>query len=80
MRVIHSRGDGRHAGRDILEGEGGDRGGERPVRVGAAPRAPVSPREPRPTARYTLLLIIVPRVSLAIVSTQCATPLLFVRP
>lgn len=43
---VCSGSDGRHAGGDLLEGENGDRGGERAHRVGAAPRAAV--RAPRP--------------------------------
>lgn len=43
--IVHcccSRGDGRHAGGDLREGEDGDNGGERAHGVGAAPRAAVS--------------------------------------
>lgn len=44
-----SGGDRRHAGRDLLQGEGGDRGRERAHRVGAAPRAAVAaPRASSP--------------------------------
>lgn len=42
--------DGRHAGGDLLEGEDGDRGGERAHRVGAAPRAALGVEAPRLSA------------------------------
>lgn len=43
---VCSGSDGRHAGGDLREGEGGDHGGERARRVGAASRAAVSPPPP----------------------------------